>query len=301
MVERGITLHVPAVRHDTSGIGTVQTVTQCVSDTHSTIPDLSIVVPGTLERNTVSSDTIVASVSRHTDTRRHSVGRIRAGSALPTLGPSRVASLTKIFVAKGHSRRAAGFMVKSLRPSSINLYESHWAAFVRYCQQKSLNVFNVRSAHFSRYLVTLFDAGLLPSTIISHRTSIASVLRHWRYDPATDPKIRLLIRSFRLARPVTRVLMPKWDLQIVLSGLGKPPFVNSGGSDDVIELKWRTVKTVFLLSLASARRRSLLHALSAHAPHILWCRGAVQGQLVVKLLPQPGFLAKNQLPTQVPE
>ena len=117
----------------------------------------------------------------------HPTRRIRAGSALPALGPTRVASLTKIFVAKGHSKRAAEFMVKSLRPSLINLYESHWAALTRYCQRKGINVFNVRSAHFSRYIVTLFDADVLPNTIFSHRTSIASVLRHWRYDPATDP------------------------------------------------------------------------------------------------------------------
>ena len=109
------------------------------------------------------------------------------------------------------------------------------------------------------------------------------------------------MRSFRLAKPVKRVLFPKWDLQVVLSGLLKPPFMNAEGSDDIIPLQWRVMKTVFLVSLASARRRSLLHALSAQAPHIVLSRGTVEGQLVVKLLPIPGFMAENQLPNQVPE
>ena len=113
----------------------------------------------------------------------------------------------------------------------------------------------------------LFRDRLLPSTIISHRTSVASVLRHWVYDPAADPHIKLLIKAFRLERPVQRGIMPKWDLHLVLLSLLRPPFASDGdedgeSSDDVIPLKWWTMKTVFLLALASARRRSYLHALS---------------------------------------
>ena len=52
-------------------------------------------------------------------------------------------------------------------------------------------------------------------------------------------------------------------------------------SDDVIPLKWRTMKTVFLLALASARRCSYLHALSVSAGRCVFSRGATQWQLVV--------------------
>ena len=54
------------------------------------------------------------------------------------------------------------------------------------------------------------------------------------------------------------------------------------------------MKTVFRLGLASARWRSYLHALSV-AP------GNTQRQLMVSLLPEAGFLAKNQLPSQAPQ
>ena len=87
--------------------------------------------------------------------------------------------------------------------------------------------------------------GLLPSTLISHRTSVASMLRHWVYDPAADPYIKLLVRAFGLERPVQRRIMPKWDLYLVLLLL-RPPFisqveVHGKSSDDVIPLKWRTL------------------------------------------------------------
>ena len=167
-------------------------------------------------------------------------------------------------------------------------------------------MFRVRSHHFSTYMMHLFRDGLLPSTIISHRTSVASVLLHWVYDPAADSHIKLLVRAFRLERPVQRRIMPKWDLHLVLLSLLRPPFTSHSeedgeSSDDVIPLKWRTLKCVFLLALASARRRSYLHALSIAPGRCVFARGNTQRQLVVSLLPEPGFLAKNQLPTQAPE
>ena len=72
-------------------------------------------------------------------------------------------------------------------------------------------------------------------------------------------------------------------------------------SDDVIPLKWRTMKTVFLLALTSTRRRSYIHALSVAPGRCVFSRGNTQRQLVVSLLPEHGFIAKNPLPSQAPE
>ena len=193
-------------------------------------------------------------------------------------------------------------MAHTLRQSSVNLYETHWQRFVQWCRGKNLNVFDVRSTQFSNYMMSLFDAQMTPSTIISHRTSIASVLRHWRYDPATDPQIRLLLRGFRMARPRQRVSMPKWDLHLVLRSLLMPPYVSDTdfSTDHAIDLKWRTIKTVFLFSLASARRVSFLHALSCAPGHLLFGLGNAQNQQAVSVLPEPGFLTKTQLPSEAP-
>ena len=187
----------------------------------------------------------------------------------------------------------------------MNLIDDR-SRFVAFCRTKRWYVFRVRSHHFSTYMMHLFRDGLLPSTIISHRTSVASVLRHWVYDPAADPHIKLLVRAFRLERLVQRRIMPKWDLHLVLLSLMRLPFTSQreddgDSSDDVIPLKWRTLKYVFLLALASARRRSYLHTFSIAPGRCVFARGNTQRQLVVSLLPEPGFLAKNQLPMQAPE
>ena len=244
--------------------------------------------------------------SRPADTRRvHGRGRDR-DSSHPAVKSSRVETLRAILRAKVHSREAANMMSRCLQESSQQVYESHWSRFLAFCRTKRWHVFLVRSHHFSTYMMHLFRDGLLPSTIISHRTSVASVLRHWVYDPAADPHIKLLVRAFRLERPVQRRIMPKWDLHLVLLSLMRPPFTSQSeddgkSSDDVIPLKWRTLKCVFLLALASARQRSYLHALSLAPGRCVFARGNTQRQLVVSLLPEPGFLAKNQLPTQAPE
>ena len=74
---------------------------------------------------------------------------------------------------------------------------------------------------------------------------------HWVYDPAADPYIKLLFRALRLESLVQRRIMPKWDLHVVLSPWLRLPFTsecNIQGEflDDVISLKWRTMKTGFL-------------------------------------------------------
>ena len=61
--------------------------------------------------------------------------------------------------------------------------------------------------------------------------------------------------------------MPKWDLHLVLSALMSPPFpseVGNGGTtyDEVIDLIWQTVKTVFLLALASDSDRIYMRLVS---------------------------------------
>ena len=296
----------PAIQDGSASSAEDRSITRTAGDTDRSTATGSIMVSRADEPNPRRPGSPVRGRSRPAHTRRvHGRGRDR-NSSLPAVKSSRVETLRAILRAKGHSREAANMMSRCLRESSQQVYESHWSRFVAFCRTKKWQVFQVRSHHFSTYMMHLFRDDLLPSTIISHRTSVASVLRHWVYDPAADPNIKLLVRAFRLERPVQRRIMPKWDLHLVLLSLMRPPFTSQSeddgeSSDDVIPLNWRTLKCLFLLALASARRRSYLHALSIAPGRCVFARGNTQRQLVVSLLPEPGFLAKNQLPTQAPE
>ena len=238
-------------------------VSQPVGDLNSSTSDVSIIDACAIRAVSLSSNTTRRASTSYS--RSSAAMRSRRDKTLPTLKSTRLATLKGLFVKLGYSRRVAECMSTNLRPSSIGCYESHWSRLLEYCRRKHLKVFEVDSRIFSKYLWHLFEnERYAPSTIISHWTSIASVLRHWKYDPATDPRIRALLRNFQLSRPVQQRLMPQWDLHLVLTALLRPPFTdgaNDRPSDDVIDLKWRTLKTTFLLALATARRRSFLHAL----------------------------------------
>ena len=51
-------------------------------------------------------------------------------------------------------------------------------------------------------------------------------------------------------------VLPLWDLDMILEALSKPPYVPLGEAS----LKHLTLKTVFLLAMASARGRSEIQA-----------------------------------------
>ena len=254
-------------------------VSQPVGDLNSSTPDVSIMDARAIRAVSLSSNTTGRASTSYS--RSSAAKRSRRDKTLPTLKSTRLATLKGLFVKLGYSRRVAECMSTNLRPSSIGCYESHWSRFVEYCRRKHLNVFEVDSRIFSKYLLHLFEnERYAPSTIISHRTSIASVLRHWKYDPATDPRLRALLRNFQLARPVQRRLMPQWDLHLVLTALLRPPFTdgaNDRPSDDVIDLKWRTLKTTFFVSAGYCQEeivsaRTLCVYLSLHTRR---CSGPV--------------------------
>ena len=156
-----------------------RSITRGAGDTDCSTATGIIMVPRADGPITRRPNSAVRRRSRPADTRRvHGRGRDR-DSSLPAVKPSRVETLRAILRAKGHSREAANMMSRCLEESSQQVYESHWSRFVAFCRTKRWHVFRVRSHHFSTYMMHLFKDGLLPSTIISHRTSVASVLRHW--------------------------------------------------------------------------------------------------------------------------
>ena len=91
-----------------------------------------------------------------------------------------------------------------------------------------------------------------------YRTVIAGTIRQVTgRDLSLDPAISAMLRSCRLESMRSRNEVPSWDLSLVLSILSKAPFEPIKS----ISMKELTFKTVFLLALATGKRRSELHAL----------------------------------------
>ena len=73
-------------------------------------------------------------------------------------------------------------------------------------------------------------------------------------------KVRLWSRGLSVKYPPTRILVPEWSLDVVLSALKKPPYYDKDLC--LIGLKRITQRTAFLVALTTARRASEIHALT---------------------------------------
>jgi integrase len=86
--------------------------------------------------------------------------------------------------------------------------------------------------------------------------------------------------------------MPKWDLNLVLQTLCKPPF------EPLVEASAQhlSLKTAFLIAWGTASRVSELHALCMDDDHLQWGKDGKW----VDLTAATAFMAKNQRATQPP-
>ena len=89
---------------------------------------------------------------------------------------------------------------------------------------------------------------------------------------------------FFLKRPPVKSLLPAWSLPAVLQVLMRSPFepMNKASLHDL------TIKTAFLVAIATGHRVSTIHALSVDPGHIRWEPSGV------RLVPRADFIAKNQ-------
>ena len=137
-----------------------------------------------------------------------------------------------------------------------------WLRFTRWAAGQGFNPLSPTAAQIASFLNTLFDThGLSPQTIKGYRTCLGSVLhvlnRTGKAKVVLHKTISDMIASMELQRPRIMLVLPQWDLGIVLQALNKSP----SESFREASLKHLTLKTVFLLAMASAGRRSKLQAL----------------------------------------
>ena len=125
-----------------------------------------------------------------------------------------------------------------------------------------------------------------------YRTCLGSVLnRTGKAKVVMHQIISNRIVSMELQRPRVTPVFPQWDLGIVLEALSKPP------REPLREASFKhlTLKSVFLLAMASAERRSELQALRFDQNYIQFKpKGAG-----VTVYFSPEFRHKNQKPNQV--
>ena len=144
--------------------------------------------------------------------------------------------------------------------------DAKWQIFRDWTNQRKIDPIQATPKIVADFLTFLFSVKKCQvSTIKGYRSTISNTLKYKTgYDFGTHPVLSELIKSFAIQRPVDRSLAPKWDLAFVLSHMCKAPFEPL----DKASLFYLSVKTVFLVTLAIARRVSEVHALSMDSDHL---------------------------------
>ena len=191
---------------------------------------------------------------------------------------------------KGFSETATKHISRSVRESTSIVYDAKWTIFSDWCVGREIDPFKISVQQLADFLVFLFEVkGLAPSTVKGYRSAISRTIHiSGGEDFGNNQFISLLVRNFSLERPRQRVLVPQWNLGLVLSALNLTPFEPA----EEVDLKFLSYKCCFLLALASGRRRSEVHAFSTSNSCLRFSRDKSS----VTLLTDPAFLGKNQIP-----
>ena len=179
-----------------------------------------------------------SSVNNSTET----VPQLRISQQSATSQPPRLGSRSGQLQEQGFSVEVAERIAAPQRSSTGTVYTVHFSS-------PSIK----QISDFFMYLYQ--DLNRRPSTIDGCRTAVDDTLGPTAQHIAHDPDLHRLLSSFHQDRPKSSRNLPKWNLSVVLNELTKAPFEPMKDTD----LKHLTLKTAFLLALASGKRRSEIH------------------------------------------
>lgn len=205
--------------------------------------------------------------------------------------PARLVVLQGGLEKAGFSKKSAERVCAAKRASTQSLYNYRWNTWMDWCLQREMDPINPSVMTLADFLIFLFEEKkLCPVSVKGYRSAISSTLKHLSsVDFSSHPVLSDIIRSMELEKPVSNRIVPLWDLALVLESFKKTPFEPMASCS----LKCLTQKTVFLIALASGRRRSEIHALSASPGSVNF--SADKSAVILHFF--PGFLAKNQAPS----
>ena len=176
--------------------------------------------------------------------------------------------------------------IQSARASSTrSLYDCKWRVFEGWCHGNGHIPFQCPVGVILSFLQDLIDKRKAFSTVKVYLAAIAAChVGFGRQTASQHPLVCRFMKGARRLLPVSRSLVPPWDLAVVLEGLKGPPFEPLEGAD----LRHVSLKPVLLLALASAKRVSDIHALSVHPI----CAQLFPGDVRMILKPNPAFVPK---------
>ena len=183
-----------------------------------------------------------------------------ASLSTPLPGSPCLETLRRFTRAAGFSSAVAEQSSLARRPSSSAAYQLRWSVYRSWCHSHGHSVSRPSLAKVADFLTWLRSSRRLGvSSIRGYRSMLSAVFRFYLPSLSSDPVLRDLLRSFKLSSAERILRPPAWDLAKVLRCLNSPHFEPLSQAS----LHPLSLKTLFLLALATAKRVGELQALSS--------------------------------------
>ena len=249
-------LRVSSIRHHQAGPQQVE-----VLKGNSADADSSLLVPeGMVPRSSRSSGRTSHSTSSQTEPSL-SASLSTIPSKPPHASSSCLETLKREARHAGFSERVASQVVLARRNSTRLGYQCRWEVYRKWCSSKGHSVSNPSIPKVADFLLWLWQHKRLSLSSVKTYRSVLSAVFKFRLPEISDhPIINSLFRSFAIARPRSSSSFPSWDLDKVLKYLISLEPIRSLSFRDLSR------KTLFLVSLATAKRVGELQALSSLVP-----------------------------------
>ena len=246
----------------------------CLSSlvTHSSSSEEAPVVlwgPADHHSSVLASEAVVSGSARSGGRRSGRSSTVQGPSAtapLPSVPSGSVQAVASCLETIKRFTRAGGFskhvaqqVSLARRPSSRAGYQSKWLVYRQWYRSEGHSISRPSLAKIADFLFWLRRSRQLSvSAVMGYRSMLSAVFKSILPEISSSPIIHGLLRSLQVEAPVREVGPPSWDLPTVLNYLRSSPF------EPLFSASFRdlTRKTLFLLSLATAKRVGELQALS---------------------------------------
>ncbi len=176
-------------------------------------------------------------------------------------------------------------IIQARAPSTRQTYALKWSLFANLCSSHREDPRRCTIGVVLSFLQERLERRLSPSTLKVYVAAIAA--HHDAVDGRSLGKHDLIVRFLkgpRRTNPSRPLLVPSWDLSIILAGLQRGPFEPL----DSVELKFLSLKTALLTAFTSIKRVGDLQAFSVSEECLVF--GPVYSHVVLR--PRPGYVPK---------
>ncbi len=192
---------------------------------------------------------------------------------------------------EGFSEEVIHTLQSAIRPSTASQYGRKWAVFSSWCASRQVDPYKASIAQVLGFLQSLLNKG--SQSLSGYRAAIGRYHEGINGLPISrHPRLTSFIAGAFKKNPPCRVLLPAWDLNVVLSVLQKPPFEPMASAS----IKACTLKTVFLVAITSARRCGEIQALGRKEGFLRTEAAGIRLRTVPSFLPKaatPQFLGQD--------